>query len=185
MNTTPSTWTCPVCDEALEKQAERCFRCGNILADWWPLENTIQELKDVDERDTTAFVIPGAKTQVSWPWVAAIFALGILIGQVGPLATLLWEGKGKPPQRSIETGARPPVAPAGAQAPTVLRNPIIRYRVQKGDSLWRIAASVTGEGGNWENIWPELKGATATLQRGTWIDLDTSRIEAAKSRNKK
>jgi nucleoid-associated protein YgaU len=36
---------------------------------------------------------------------------------------------------------------------------VVAYRVQAGDSLWRIAAALTGDGRNWKTLWPAMDPA--------------------------
>ena len=41
-------------------------------------------------------------------------------------------------------------------APPAAREPaVVPYRVQRGDSLWRISAALTGDGRNWRTLWPD------------------------------
>jgi nucleoid-associated protein YgaU len=57
------------------------------------------------------------------------------------------------PSASVATAPAPVATalPASAVAPA-----LVAYRVQPGDSLWRIAAALTGDGRNWRTLWPAL-----------------------------
>jgi LysM repeat protein len=49
------------------------------------------------------------------------------------------------------------VAPSPGPAPVaeaVAPPAVVVYHVQPGDSLWRIAAALTGDGRNWKALWP-------------------------------
>jgi hypothetical protein len=54
---------------------------------------------------------------------------------------------------------------------------ILTYRVQRGDSLWRIASAVTGDGRRWRELWPEHGDGEGRLAAGTVLRLDLSRLE--------
>ena len=47
----------------------------------------------------------------------------------------------------------------------------ITYRVQRGDSLWRIAAALTGDGEKWKELWPEYEGKELALLPGSILML--------------
>ena len=68
-------------------------------------------------------------------------------------------------------GARP----RGAEPTSIA--PLTSYRVQRGDSLWRIAAALTGDGRRWRQLWPELEGRW--LRPGTVLVLPASQTAPA------
>jgi nucleoid-associated protein YgaU len=56
----------------------------------------------------------------------------------------------------------------------------VSYRVQRGDSLWRIAASLTGDGRRWRELWPQLDAAAGRITPGTVLEVDVGRVAAAR-----
>jgi hypothetical protein len=56
----------------------------------------------------------------------------------------------------------------------------VTYRVQRGDSLWRIASALTGDGRRWHELWPEHAGGEGRIAAGTLLHVDVSRLEAGK-----
>jgi nucleoid-associated protein YgaU len=63
------------------------------------------------------------------------------------------------PSRAPVTSAPPVRALAADPPPTTVTRPKaarpLTYRAQRGDSLWRIAAALTGDGRRWRELWPE------------------------------
>jgi cobalamin biosynthesis protein CbiG len=55
-------------------------------------------------------------------------------------------------------------------------SPVLYYRIQKGDSAWRVAAALTGSGLNWQLLWPELKNKP--IQIGDVLEVHIDRLEA-------
>ncbi len=72
---------------------------------------------------------------------------------------------------ALATVARP--APPG---PSPASPAVVRYRVQRGDSLWRVAAAVTGDGRRWKDLWPDRASATP-LRAGEVLVIDPDRLE--------
>jgi Tfp pilus assembly protein FimV len=62
------------------------------------------------------------------------------------------------------------------EEPRSERATLIQYRVQKGDSLWRVAAALTGRGSNWVELWPEYRGHERKLMPGSVLEVPTWRM---------
>jgi 5'-nucleotidase len=150
---------CPVCDEALPDRPVTCFRCETPLQHWWALEESLPG----DGVEAAPPVKPGRLAGATAAWVglpalAAGAALGaILLGRPAPPA------------------AAPVVPPATAPAVTAQASPaapaVVRYRVQRGDSLWRVAAALTGDGDRWRELWPALDQKPGPLLPGTVLEV--------------
>jgi nucleoid-associated protein YgaU len=141
---------CPVCGERFPEPPGRCFRCETDLGRWWPLDASLQALAAA----ATPRPAPASSDGVA-PWAPRLRAMmgpALLIG--GLLGAVLLH---------LET-TQPPVAPLTAPVPARPARPLpapdappdpastVRYVVQRGDSLWRIAAALQGDGARW----PEL-----------------------------
>jgi hypothetical protein len=62
--------------------------------------------------------------------------------------------------------------PAIAETKSETGDPqLVHYTIQPGDSLWRVAAALTGDGENWRRLWPEYEGREKQLQRGTGLEI--------------
>ena len=137
---TPAEFICPVCEEPLERAVDKCFRCQTELNAWWPLEASIQA-KTFGELEKSKRSL--------WIPVVAAFLGGIAVY----LALAMWLS-GAGPGSAEEAASVSLEAPAdfggGGES---RRNEIpkdtdkprvetIYYRVQKGDSMWRIAAAL-------------------------------------------
>ncbi len=153
---------CPVCAAELGALAKRCYHCGSALDEWWPLEKSIQELGPT----------PVQRRINIWGWVFLGLTAGFLIGW---LPRILFS---PPAQISKEAQINKPVAGQTAEQPKLPAprqgSEVIEYHIQRGDSLWRIAAGFTGEGRNWAKLWPERKNAL--IKEGTLIQLDLGKI---------
>jgi hypothetical protein len=69
-----------------------------------------------------------------------------------------------PPHPASSAAFRPPtavVAPAASPSP-------LRYTVQRGDSPWRIAVALTGDGRRWRELWAD---PAPMLQPGMVLEL--------------
>src|SRR5262245_22992287 len=134
----PTESACPVCAEPLSGQPERCFRCQTALGRWWAFEDALQALEPGrPPAPGPAGTTPGrmlAMALVS----AARGAAGVIALRPAPRAPL------------AAVPSPPAPSPSAPPAPAVLS-----YRVQRGDSLWRIASAVTGDGRRWRDLWPE------------------------------
>lgn len=130
---------CPVCDEPLADRPDACFRCETPLQAWWPLDSAMR---------AAAGRRRGAALWLALPALAGGVALGGLLQ--------------RPPAPDASPEAPRP-APVAAPAPPLPAPPAagpvrLRYHVQPGDSLWRVAAAVTGDGRRWRSLWPGHSG---------------------------
>lgn len=165
---------CPVCGEALPGRPERCFRCQADLLDWWRLEAALA-------RESVATGTPsrpgGPVLARRAPWVVAALAslaaglgLGFLIprGPSRPLASTPAPAAAPAPTARQTEAEPPPRSPGPA--------PAISYVVQKGDSLWRIAASVKGDARRWREVEAENPDA-GPLRPGMALRITVERSE--------
>jgi hypothetical protein len=153
----PTDAACPVCAEPLRGGPERCFRCQTALTRWWAFEDALRALG------------PGGAPPprgASWVRMLAVAFLGAARGAAGVMAR--------------RPAPRPAALPAPVPTPPPLLPPppeVLTYRVQRGDSLWRIASAVTGDGRRWRELWPEHRDGEGRLLAGTVLRLDLSRLE--------
>jgi nucleoid-associated protein YgaU len=165
---------CPVCGEAFAQPAfaqppARCFRCETDLTQWWPLDQAIRALGPLAATPAPPSSPPavGARRRTGrrgWKnWgVPALLVAGLL----GALWLTLEStrrpedrlpARGVPgPTTAAQAPVRSPVPPtpvAVAATPTRTRR-TLRYVVQPGDSLWRIAAALKGDGARWPDLVP-------------------------------
>ena len=125
---------CPVCGEAFEDRPPSCFRCETPLGSWWRLEDELQGLE----------ARPPAGALGPWLLAGTLGLAGL------GLAVASWPGPRPaepPPERSS------PAAVPASPSPAPPRR--VRYVVQRGDSPWRIAAALTGEGRRWRELFPD------------------------------
>ena len=167
---TDARFACPICSEPYDAAPAECFRCETPLGSWWRFEEAAARTAPV--------------RQERWSIVPIVFAaaLGALAATIA-----LWAPARVAPVRrpaSVSVGAAPaaptaPVAPDHSHDTRVGAPPVpaIAYRVQPGDSLWRIAAALTGDGRNWKTLWPTMDPARP-LAVGTVLELDPSRAAA-------
>jgi nucleoid-associated protein YgaU len=170
---------CPVCGEGFREAPARCFRCETDLSHWWPLDESLRVLGAVVAAAAVAppaVVVPevadvavapeaGPATSGRRAWALPVVLLAGLGG-----ALLLHLESSRPPveaPRSVtplkaepEPVAPPPVSSANASPAPRVPPRTVRYVVQPGDSLWRIAAALKGDA----RRWPEL------LAGGTGVD---------------
>jgi nucleoid-associated protein YgaU len=154
---------CPVCGEGFAEAPARCFRCETDLSLWWPLDESLRILIQaplaapaVDE----AAVRERARVRKRWKkraqdWLMPLLLLGGLAG-AGWLS--LESTRPSPDGRRSGLPATVP-APISSPKPVPVSAPplpprTVRYVVQPGDSLWRIAAALKGDA----RRWPELRG---------------------------
>lgn len=150
---------CPVCREPLPDRPERCFRCETPLSRWWDFEGALAQTGS-----TAPVAPPAARGRASKaPWIAAVIG-GMALG-----AAAGWRLRGERTVRAVPVAAASaaPVSSPSAAPHTPARASIVAprrvaYRVQRGDSLWRIAAALTGEGHRWRELWPERKHGRLT-----------------------
>ncbi len=149
--------SCPVCGETFREAPARCFRCESDLELWWPLDESLRALEG------ESFPIPVAVASGAAGarrWLERNLGWLVPAALLAGLAGALW--------LSLESTRRPAQEPTGASLPKALpvvaAKPVvapearrtIRYVVQPGDSLWRIAAALKGDA----RRWPELLANT-------------------------
>ena len=133
---------CPVCGEGFAEAPMRCFRCETDLTLWWPLDESLRRL---GEEEVAEPARPRRRSRKRRGWVMPLVLTGGLAGALWlhlestrPAA----ETPRPPPPRAAPVPAPPPKPEART----------VRYVVQPGDSLWRIAAALKGDA----RRWPEL-----------------------------
>lgn len=171
----PEAGVCPVCAEPLADRPERCFRCETALGAWWPFEASLGGLVGPEARareSSPAAPAPPPGARTAWVGAAALLA-GVLA------ASAFWAWRGE--REARPAGEIPsPVASRVTSAspvlstPSAARQPVVAYRVQRGDSLWRIAAAFTGDGRNWRKLWPD--GDRRRLLPGAVVEVPASRL---------
>ena len=161
MATEAAAVECPVCGEGFREAPARCFRCETDLSLWWPLDESLRILIQaplaapaVDE----AALRERARVRKRWKkrvegWLMPILLLG---GLVGAAWLSLESTRPRPDGPRVGLPATVPV-PIPSPKPVPVSAPpprTLRYVVQPGDSLWRIAAALKGDA----RRWPELVG---------------------------
>jgi LysM domain len=160
---------CPVCGEGFREKPSRCFRCESDLELWWPLHESLQALDGL----AVPVSVPATSGRTAsrwllWPsrnagWLMPVVLLAGLAGaawlsleSTRPVAEgSRSDAPTKPRPRPV--APEPDVAPVPPSAILAVASPAplprtIRYVVQPGDSLWRIAAALKGDA----RRWPEL-----------------------------
>jgi hypothetical protein len=150
-----------VCREPLGGQPDRCFRCETRLGPWWELEGALAE----SAAPAVAPQIPLARPRPSASLLAVAVAASLVLGLVAGFGLRAAPARGvvaaveSAPVGSAEPMATPALSqhsPAPiAERPTTASPRRVTYRAQRGDSLWRIAAAVTGDGRRWRELWPD------------------------------
>ena len=148
-NESAAAYCCPVCDAPLDEAAPRCFRCETGLARWWPLEEVLASSATRPRYLRHVVLLAGA------------FLLGVLPGA-------FWHVVQTPPSPTIAPRPSAPIVRTPEAPPSPRK---ITYRVQRGDSLWRIAAALTGDGEKWKDLWPEYEGRERALLPGSILTL--------------
>jgi hypothetical protein len=152
---------CPVCGEGFLDKPSRCFRCESDLELWWPLDQSLRALDGVELPASVAATSGRAASRGRFwrrnaGWVVPVVLLAGLAGA----AWLSLESTRRPAdtltQAALPKG-RGGVAPSLA-APPASGARHIRYVVQPGDSLWRIAAALTGDARRWPELIRESGG---------------------------
>ena len=164
-----SATPCPVCAEPLTERPERCFRCETPLGAWWGFEAALGE----------EAAAPSASSPARNPQRVAFFSLLAASVALAGGVVAFWQS---PPEAPAEA-ARPsviPSAPAPRPSPVGVASPpapphVVRYRVQRGDSLWRVAAALTGDGRRWKELFPGRADVDAPLVVGTVLEVDLGR----------
>ena len=178
-----------------------CFKCGTNLKEWWPLEELLSGPAMLPIAPAT---LPQKEGRSRWIWIFFAIVLicagsaGIFIGRyaLGPnvfpatSVSSVQINANFPPSAPVpisepapspgaealpESKSVPLVAPQLGSDRYVCGEYMIRYRVQKGDSPWRVAAALTGAGENWHLLWPELKDKP--LKVGCVLELRLKKLE--------
>jgi nucleoid-associated protein YgaU len=172
---------CPVCGEGFREAPARCFRCETDLSLWWPLDESLRIMGRapvaapvVDE----AAVRERARVLKRWKkrakgWLMPILLLGGLVG-VAWLSLESTRPRSDGPRSGLASPVPVPVqSPKPAPAATPMSLPrTVRYVVQPGDSLWRIAAALKGDARRWPELLGENGGVDpARLQPGQELRL--------------
>ena len=140
---------CPVCSEPYDTPPAECFRCETPLSSWWPFEDAA--LRSQPSRGPR--ILPIAIAAILGLLVAAV-ALRVMTGTAPAPVAMVPPVTAPPASAAVEAV---PVAEPRATAPPPPAS--LTYRVQPGDSLWRIAAALTGDGRNWTSLWPAADAA--------------------------
>ena len=157
----------PVCGESFREAPARCFRCESDLELWWPLDESLRALEG-ESFPVPAAVVSGAAGVGRWfqrnvGWLVPVALLAGLAGALWlslestrrPAEELTAASSGGTPRRAVPPKPVATAEVAPAAGPTAAAAPVartIRYVVQPGDSLWRIAAALKGDA----RRWPEL-----------------------------
>lgn len=168
---------CPGCRTMLTERLERCFRCEADLSRWWALEDAIRTAAAEPENLGGAFLIRRNK-RFRWTALLAAGVLGCVLG-----LGLTWIGWQQPhpiPPEARTSDLVESPSPGVQDASTLphhvsLEGPVVFYRVQPGDSLWRIAAALTGNGSAWTSLFPEHVGREKELRIGASLLVHLSR----------
>ena len=147
----PDPPVCPVCSEPLPDRPDRCFRCETPLRPWWPFEDALS----TSSRQPQALSLQPATVASPSRSRARTLGTGLALVMGGAVLGFL----GRSPDRPDPPRPSRPSPPALTHIPSPSPRPAspttITYRVQRGDSLWRIAAALTGEGSRWRELWPD------------------------------
>jgi hypothetical protein len=160
---------CPVCHEPLLGRPARCFRCETPLGQWWSFEDALGAVRPAPA-PRRAGGVPG--------WLAGaviageiLFFVGIGVGIMRDPTSTAVAPVAAPPRAPLAVAARPK-----ASAPREPSPAVVRYRVQRGDSLWRIAAAFTGEGHRWRELWPQHARGHGTVRAGEVLEVEMGRL---------
>jgi len=157
---------CPVCEEPLPGRPPRCFRCETPLLAWWGFEDALHQVGDV-----RAHPAPNRRGR-AWVAGSALMAMAIIVAA----AVMVTKRSPAPVALAPSATVVPAAEPKGtSDAPPV----VITYRVQRGDSLWRIAASLTGDGRRWRELWPEHATGDGRIRAGAVLRVDARRLSAS------
>jgi hypothetical protein len=181
---TVGEFICPVCDQALHVSAPKCFRCTTELTNWWPLEEALRT--GPAAVDTPTRVQPPA-TQRSYSHYGAVLVLGVLLGLAGANRWFAPRPDEHVPQEVFRDEApRPSPRGEATSAPETTTpptdRPLVLYTVQPGDSLWRIAAALTGDGRNWQDLWPSYEGRETRLPLGAQLEIPLAAVKKKERR---
>jgi nucleoid-associated protein YgaU len=156
---------CPVCDEPLAARPERCFRCETPLAQWWAFEDALRQ------------VAPPAAAPPGDPRRRLVAGATLIVMAAGIAAVVVAARKPAAPVALAPTASLAPASPL-PPVPAETRAATFSYRVQRGDSLWRIARSLTGDGNRWRELWPQHEEGAGRIAPGTVLEVDLARVAA-------
>ena len=77
----------------------------------------------------------------------------------------------EPPAASRSSSAARSFSAARPSSTSASRSRV-RYRVQPGDSPWRVSAALLGSGHRWRELWPEASTSAPVLRAGAVLDLE-------------
>lgn len=153
-----ATLPCPGCAEPLAPGTPRCFRCETRLERWWELDARFAEIEEGGPPEGIAVATrPTSEARLRPAWIVptlAAAALGLLLGAgAGRVSRTATEGdlehaRLRPVAPAQPTAASPAAPPLGAGAGV----PGVCYTVQPGDSAWRIASALLGDGRRWREV---------------------------------
>jgi hypothetical protein len=133
---------CPVCGQAFGDSPARCFRCETDLGSWWRFEDEMRGLASAARSRP-----PRGALALAACLAVLSLSLAVALSNRARVAT---EAVHPAPPRPV-VAVEGPTPPSPAES----RPPSVRYTVQSGDSAWRIAAALTGQGRRWRELWPD------------------------------
>jgi nucleoid-associated protein YgaU len=107
-----------------------------------------------------------------------MLVVGLALTTLALVTTLLTRPRAIPEPPHTALPAAPSRAPAAVAARAGSPAPL-RYTVQRGDSPWRIAAALTGDGRRWRELWAS---PAPTLHPGMVLELFAPRDAEGSSR---
>ena len=155
---------CPVCSEPLGARPERCFRCETPLAPWWAFEDALGRVAP-----------PAAVAEGAGRRRRLVAGATLMVMAAGIAAVVVVARKPAAPVALAPTASVVPASPLPAVR-VEARAATFSYRVQRGDSLWRIAKSLTGDGSRWRELWPHHEAAAGRIAPGTVLEVDLARV---------
>ncbi len=158
---------CPVCDEPLPDRPQRCFRCETPLLPWWGFEDALRQVAATRTPATAG----GARRAMAAG--SALLAMALIVA-----AAVIVTRRPPAPVALAPSGTMTPVAAPPPAMPDALPA-TFSYRVQRGDSLWRIAAGLTGDGRRWRELWPERASGDGRIGAGAVLQVDARRLSAS------
>ena len=178
MATEPKPVACPVCGEAFAAPPPRCFRCETDLSLWWRLDESLLALSRSAKSVAPPEAQEPAPAEPLRPGRGRVWLLPVILmsGLLGAFLLHLESTRprvGEPVTDGRSHSPPPPASAGSAQSsPVASPRPTLRYVVQPGDSLWRIAASLKGDGRRWPELLAEGDGVDpARLRPGQELRL--------------
>jgi hypothetical protein len=147
---------CPVCEAALEHGASRCVRCETDLEAWWPLEDGIRGIPNGPSEaiDSKPIAVQVSRPRLH-PLILGALVLGVGLGAGShTLITSVRQPVPRPSGASTAAQASSTQLPPDSKSRNASseRPRVVLYHVQKGDSWWRISATITGRGSTWQEL---------------------------------